>query len=310
MAKFSDVNTILSGTVSNDVANVFFKLKTVLKAAGWTVPSSSDGTTYNSSGDQITTNVAGAGGMNNNRAWFVIREPGGRREWCFQQVVASNYRVKYSALAKFSGGSPSATQVPQASDEQVLLGAGTNASPSGAGTLLAGNTRVHIVANSTPIGGVYPWLWWATTTPGGVQTFGAMWQEPMAPGSYDVADVDPCIVGVDAGGSGIPTMMQSSSRTWFAYGLGGAAWATMNSGANATFNGALAPDLASGKDINGRPIYTATVGGQTRVKGYGATVAIKGPARAWPATANRTSDAYVYLSTLALPYADNTEPGV
>lgn len=305
MAKFADVNTIGTGAAAT------FKLKAVLKSAGWTVPSSSDGLTYNASGDQITAATSGAGGMANNNAWYVVREPGSRREWCVQRGTANTaYRIKYSALSHFTGGSPGATRTPAAVDEQVLLGSGTDAAPGFVSIFAADSTyRIHIIANSTPIGGVYPFNMFATATPGSTFAGGALWQEPMAPGSYDAADGDPCIIGFVATGGSIDQMLTTGSRGWLAYGTGSAVWLSSVTGANADFTGSLPPDLVNGKDVNGRPLYKGTSGG-TRFKGYGALIAMRGPSRAYPATANRTSDAYVYLSNMVLPYADNTEPGV
>ena len=51
-------------------AVAMFQFKTLMKTAGWTVPRSSDGLTFNSSGDQITSGSSGANGMNNNNAWL------------------------------------------------------------------------------------------------------------------------------------------------------------------------------------------------------------------------------------------------
>ncbi len=116
-------------------SEAIFLLKARLKTNGWTVPASSDGTTYNSSGDQITVAGSGAGGMANNSAWFRIQAPDGIRELTFQRGSGGNtsWRMKYSASAKFTGGSPSATQTPQATDQQPIMGAGTDASPTFAG---------------------------------------------------------------------------------------------------------------------------------------------------------------------------------
>jgi hypothetical protein len=109
-----------------------YELKTLLKAQGWTVPSSSDGTTYNASSDVITSGAAGASGLNNTNAWFIVRDPAGTMELCFQRVNATTvWRIKWSRSAKFSGGTPGATRVPSATDEYLVWGAGTDASPSG-----------------------------------------------------------------------------------------------------------------------------------------------------------------------------------
>lgn len=311
MAKFPDVGTLLNTSTSSDGSLVFFKLKTQKKAAGWTVVSSSDGTTYNASSDIITTNLTGAGGLHNASAWFVIREPGGRREWCYQHIsTAMLYRVKYSPFARFIGGSPSATRVPSATDEQVLAGGGTDASPTGGSFFNAVVQRCHVMCNSTPIGGVYPFYFFMTASPGTTEQAGAIWCEPMAPGSYDAGDLDPCIVGAATSGGGIASMVSSGSKAYFAYGTGSQAFATMTSGVNATFNGTLPANIVNGKFMCGRPLYTATVAATTQPKGYGGTIALKGSPHNYPTTYNRATDAYVVLGNLVLPYADNTEPGV
>lgn len=108
-----------------------YRLKAALIARGWTVPSSSDGTTYNSSGDQISSGAAGANGLGNANAWFRIKCPAtGTREFVFQRVSAAAWRIKYS-VAGFTAGSPSATRVPSATDEVVIIGGGTDAAPTG-----------------------------------------------------------------------------------------------------------------------------------------------------------------------------------
>lgn len=311
MAKFTDVNNIESLATS---AGAFYRLKEVLKAAGWTIPSSSDGTTYSAVADVVTSSTTGAGGLFNTNAWFRVQEPGGRREFVVQHTNASTaYRVKYSAMAKFTGGSPGAARVPSATDEQVIAGSGTDAAPTGAAYFNTGNHRVMVIANSTPISGVYPFQMWVMATPGSAVSSGALALEPMAPGSYDAADADPCVVfsaTTIGGGNSIPGAMGLPViYGWFAYGTGSALWSSTIAGANATFTGALPPDLVNSKDVNGRPIYTASSGG-TRIKGYGSTIAIKGPPRAYPATANRATDAHVYLDDVVLPWADGVEPGV
>lgn len=110
-----------------------YELKGLLKTAGWTVLSSSDGTTYNAAGDQITTGASGAGGMANNSAWFRIQSPvgAGGQQFIFQRgTVNTGWKIKRSRTSGFTGGSPSATQVPSATDEVTILGGGTDASPT------------------------------------------------------------------------------------------------------------------------------------------------------------------------------------
>jgi len=119
-------------------ADAIFRLKELLKSAGWTTPWSSDGTTLKSDGsDQITGAGSGANGMDNAKAWFVVQEPAAPgRQFSFQRqnTVGANtsylWRVKYSKGAGFSGGTPTATKVGSATDEAVLLGTGTDATPT------------------------------------------------------------------------------------------------------------------------------------------------------------------------------------
>lgn len=117
-------------------AEAVYNIKEELKTAGWTVPMSSDGTTYNSGGDQISSGGSGANGMDNASAWFRIQDPGGTRELTFQRNSSTgantsrSFRIKYSYSAKFTGGSPGATQTPSATDEQLVIGAGTDAAPT------------------------------------------------------------------------------------------------------------------------------------------------------------------------------------
>jgi hypothetical protein len=124
-----------------------FNLKEALKTAGWTVPSSSDGTTYNAAGDQITSAGAGAGGMANNFAWFRIRSAGGQLEMIFQRASGtSTFRLKLGRAA-FTAGAPSATQTPataSSSDEIVALGGGTDAAPTFANIATAVNSRMKL----------------------------------------------------------------------------------------------------------------------------------------------------------------------
>jgi len=309
VAKFADVTTTYTSGAGVTPAVNLFNLKRVLKLAGWTIPASSDGSSYNSSGDQITLVGTGAGGMQNTGAWFRAQEPGGVREWCFQIGAASasaHARVKYSAASKFTGGSPGISRVPSATDEQVLIGSGTDASPTYGALFTTGTGtvhRVHVVANSTAIGGVYPFVLWNMTTGGATQASGMILQEPMAPGSYS-SEADPCAVMA----AQVTTIATVSA--WFGYGTGSQVFSTAVTANVGVFSGSLGVDIASGNDVNGYPTYSATVSGSVRVKGVGSTIGVKGPARTWPATTNTTTDAKAYLGTWVYPFPDNTVPSV
>jgi hypothetical protein len=299
MAKSADVNNI---GAPDDIT---FALKAVAKLAGFTVSKSGDSLVYNATGDQITVKAAGAGGWLNLRAWWVLREPGGRREYCIQRTSANQYRVKYSANAKFIGGAPNATTTPTATDEQVLLGSGTDAAPVGATWFDAGAARrYHIVVQSTPVSGAYYIGVAQTIVSSTTQTSGMFVVEPMAPGSYSATDGDPVVIACGFIGYG-------TGSAWYGYGTAGQIWALNTTVAvPGPFNGSLGVDIGDGGDVNGRPWYNGTVSGSVRIKGMGAFVAAKGPPRNYPATANTATDAYVYLGNYVYPYPDNTVPSV
>lgn len=140
-------------------AETIFILKRLLKNEGWTVLSSSDGSTYNSSGDQITSSGSGAGGMDNSDAWFRIEDPLSVREYVFQRGTSSYiWKWIYSASDGFTGGSPDATTIPTATDEQGLARTLTTFQ-----TMFptSGSWRAHIAAQDAAHNGVY--AWWCCT---------------------------------------------------------------------------------------------------------------------------------------------------
>lgn len=155
--------TFSTNQIPATCAACIFLFKSTLKTAGWTVPSSSDGTTYNASGDQITTNTTGAGGMNNNFAWFILSQPitdGYQRHIAIQvnNVTAkNNVKIKLSWTG-FNTGSPNATTMPTAADEQYIFGT------SGAFAAFLDSTEGSIV-NNVCAGGLaekYHFYWYTT----------------------------------------------------------------------------------------------------------------------------------------------------
>jgi len=129
-----------------------YYFKEALKQAGWVVMMSGDATTYWPSSDGITHGSSGAGGMDNTNAWFRIRSPAGAggREYTFQRMaVATTWRWKYSISAGFTqaplgGGSIDATHTPSATDQAIVVGAGTDAAPTGVASLSASASKLHI----------------------------------------------------------------------------------------------------------------------------------------------------------------------
>ena len=149
--------------VNNTITNfgdVFYQMKELLKTAGWAVQSSSDGLTYNASGDIITSGGTGAGGMTNTNAWYVLAHPtldGYQRYICLQVGTSKNtIRFKIS-WTPFNGGSPGILRVPSASDERLLYGYGTDAAPGFSALLdsTAANVRVNLIAGDVTEGYAY-----------------------------------------------------------------------------------------------------------------------------------------------------------
>lgn len=105
-----------------------FLIKELLKSAGWTVPRSGTGSTYNPSGDSITS----AAVMGNAGAWYEIAHPDGSgRAFSIQHVGGpGNLRAKYCDVG-FGGGTPGGSQVSSHADEATIVGGGTDASPTG-----------------------------------------------------------------------------------------------------------------------------------------------------------------------------------
>lgn len=130
-----------AGTVYLSLANGNVGNTPISSPASWRpygVRASSDGTTYLATGNQITTD-SGAGSLANTNAWAVWRMPGtgangvGYHEYSYQRCAAAQWRVKECPVG-FAAGSPGATRTPApttSTDEVILHGGGTDASPTG-----------------------------------------------------------------------------------------------------------------------------------------------------------------------------------
>jgi hypothetical protein len=233
-------------------AQYVFNILDTLLDAGWTVSCSSDGTTYNASGNQISSAGSGAGGLNNNSAWFVVRDPGGRREYAFQRgTTAGLWRVAFSELARFTGGSPSATIVPTASDSQVIEGSGTEASPGfTANTIAATITgRAHCVAYSDPEGDVYR-FWAANTATATGATAACLMVDACEVGSYPVDDVSPVVHNIFNGTVRAAALTANRWKFHSRFGLAGAAWRTSTHQMLIPGNGTLTFGLTGAGGVN------------------------------------------------------------
>lgn len=84
--------------------------------------------TYSAVGDLLTSGAVADTAL----AWCVVRLPDGIQQYCVQHVSGLLFRIKYSPAAGFVGGSPDEDTTPTATDEQLVLGTGTDAAPTGA----------------------------------------------------------------------------------------------------------------------------------------------------------------------------------
>lgn len=178
-------------------AEVMFKLKEHLKVQGWTVPRSSDGTTFNASGDQITLAGSGAGGMNNNAAWFVVRDPSGAggKSFLFQrndQSVSYGWYNAFSITAGFTGGG--ANTAPTATDEKKVSGTSKSVFGDMFATLDTA-MKCHFAADTSA---PYTWYSMAFTTGGSTyRHFMAM--DTLISGTYSASDTAPLVVLMSTG---------------------------------------------------------------------------------------------------------------
>jgi hypothetical protein len=230
------INSTVNYTVPTGAAAMFM-LKALLKRAGWSVIKSGDGlSAYSSSADIITSASSGANGMDNPRAWFVVQMPSSGRAFCIQRNTSSgadtgkSWRIKYSKSAGFTTGSPSATVVPSTGgDEQVLLGAGSDGSPTMAVLFLHGDAamRFNCFADNAAPYGFLMWEWAISTGVAGC-AFGL---DPLT--GYSSSDTDPYVIhllgtaaawqpssiGTSGPGTGGGQLCFWYGSTWYARGV-------------------------------------------------------------------------------------------
>ncbi len=199
-------------------ATLFYTLISTLITAGWSKVADSDGTTYSSSGTQITSGGTGAGGLDHAAsAWVRMQSPlvnGQRREFTIQRGSSNqNWRIKYSASAGFistptGSGTIDATHTGSATDEVIVLGVGTDGTPTY-------NTWVNVLS-TTPerwhfaCGGAaefYSFVCWGIRAGSTTTITGAIALDIMAQGSCSVADVDPAVFYVSGNSAAITDLV-------------------------------------------------------------------------------------------------------
>lgn len=197
----------------------------------WEVVASGDGASAYGSASDVITADSGANSFANYsagtaNAWCRIRVVGTTREILITRGSASTtWWMRYSLLG-FSGGSPSATVPPTATDQQNMIGTaltGTQLLPTD-GTyqvsICVDDATTHTVASVRLTGG----------TPTSQSIFGII---PMQSGTYPTtptADADP-FVSFAGYANGInyshfigTAQTSNGSRAWSRPGLGAATW--------------------------------------------------------------------------------------
>lgn len=161
-----------------------------LVAAGWTQQGSGDGSTWSNSGaGPVANGGTGATGLGNSTAWVRLRMPADghsiTREITIQRQSSDVlWTIKYSFSAGFSGGSPSATVAPTASDTQTIC--------SGYYVFPANNTyRNHVVVGGATEGYSF-WMGGYATPAGGAPTH-CFALDMLASGYFTAEDYDPAV---------------------------------------------------------------------------------------------------------------------
>jgi hypothetical protein len=123
-----------------------YRLSLVLIDAGYTVPGSADGSTFSQSGVNkwVSATVADTTG-----AWIRLQDPAGIVEHEFQCISTASFAWRVSATSKFTGGSPSATVAPTATDQQFIFG---TSATTGQAFATNGAYRINIVAGDSTWG--------------------------------------------------------------------------------------------------------------------------------------------------------------
>jgi hypothetical protein len=172
---------------ASDAANIK-KWGDAVTTAGWTITASGVG---NTAGGGAQDFPAAAPYFEWNLSWIVLKHPTQAWYFCLQRVQGngvSTFRIKHSKIG-FSGGSPSATQVPSATDEVVMLGAGTDASPTG-GTLLPATGRANMVTGGSSES--YAWIFFGNAAGASGLTW-VFYFDPMVASTYPSEDTEPFV---------------------------------------------------------------------------------------------------------------------
>lgn len=290
----------INGDVPATGAVAMWTLIQMWIAAGASKLADSDGTTYSSSGTRVTSGASGAQGLGNASAWVRIRFLDGR-EFTIQRGSNNvSWRIKYSAQAQFTGGSPGAVQTPTAADEAIRLGGGTDASPTYV-TLFTTDASYKLYGGADNASA----KWWFNTAliAGGAANAGMFVDLIPTP---TTGDNEACVIGIAVSGNTFTSSILGANNAvasgsgvmgWLKYGLSGAGYValpamTINDSAGAVWPNNAGTNPHTGKDViklieyNRKSSLTAPTG----PKGTGSIVA-------WNPTSRSAIELYSIAST-------------
>jgi hypothetical protein len=298
-----------------------WNLITALIAAGWTKIQDSDGSTYSNTGVQLTGAGSGANGMNNAKSWAVLQSPAGAssRQLCLQNTFSTGdyWRIKYSRSAGFSGGTPDAVTVPAATDEVVIFGNGTDASPGNVQYFpAAGGYYQQIAADTSAPYGFYMFVYLKVSG----STYSSLVFDPMISGTFANTDNDPIVIYVSGATADAVTTTYLSSESsgpsaWYKYGLAGATFVRcpalmLSNTTTQIFPGLAGQNAYTGNDLIAPIMYhrrgnlSAPVGN----KGLSTLLAWKGSARTTGDTL--ASKAWIVIGDVCAKWDSTTVPSL
>lgn len=204
-------------------AEAVFRLKELLKSAGWTIQASSDGTNFSNTAGNTNDQITSSTEMGNLNAWFVIKQPAigsgtgapGHRQLAFRKSSATegSWTVTYIPL----NSTNTAAQAPTVAGTATALPTYTSVYdvcgtyPSTAGTWFsttANTYRTSIAADNAAPYGFYMFSYLVSSgsaaTAGGCLIF-----DPLT--SYDASDVDPYAFYCPSPTNGILDVSSSSA---------------------------------------------------------------------------------------------------
>ncbi len=322
---------------------VFIQL---LKTAGWTVTFSSDGTATSTpwTGDNISGYGSGAGGLGNTRAYMVLQQPtvaspysGSRMIFIQRGASDSQWKIKYSRGSfgpPVSYGGAALQNMPSASDEAIVAGGGTDASPT-FNTVFNGtaaNNRIECFAdNGSDVSSWCPGAFYFCSIPNGGAADGngcnhAIWLDPLS--GVDTVDVDPFVIGcsnqngtcltftgdIGSEGAGALSANEGSGHAWFNPASDGGGVTRVFKGVQAmgltaynqvTWPGKAGTSTVNGKEVGGPIVWArrALAGGQGGPKGVSRLMKWKSSSKSVGDTCQKT-DAYdlIVAGDVLLPW--------